>query len=134
MNSRRTLFALLALVIASVGPMPLWLHHLASHSAAHHALSSSMAADVHGCCHGHHCHGAPSASQDGQESAPQPPAWTTPAHDCFVCFQLAQTSWAVCTAPDVTRGRMPPEFSLVSEFLFVPTVGCPAPPRGPPAA
>ena len=146
------LTAWLALVIASAGPLPLWMHHASSHShASHeHGADGPVGHSHAGLCHHHHLasdassHVAQrtttsekSADSSGQEETCQRPLGVNAppdAHDCFICYQLSQAAAAAmvyapesCSLPPIASGNTLDEISIAT------ICGWHAP-RGPPTA
>lgn len=157
MFTLRHLTAWLALVIASAGPLPLWLHHASSHSHANHehgahehGAHSPLGHSHAGSCHHHHLasdassqlaqrttasgNSSDASGQGGTCERPLGVNATPDAHDCFICYQLSQAASAAmvyalesCSLPPVVSGNPLDEISIAT------ICGWHAP-RGPPTA
>lgn len=133
----------LALVIASAGPLPLWVHHAWCHTE----LCSTGCHSEH--CHAHaggeqgaHSHASPShagrCGHDHQHSATSTSdnsaglSGTASEHDCFICYQLSQAASSAVVL-SVECSSLPPiaSSSAVGDFSIATLCGWHTP-RGPP--
>lgn len=143
MVTLRQLTGWIALVIASVGPMPLWAHHTLHH--AHVGCSQTCNADADGQAHPGHTHvdsqqcahqHTAQAHQAGDLTDQRPAGWhgTSDQHDCAICYHLSQSASATGIL-SVVSVVLPPSLScgLAHTTSFATLCGWPAP-RGPPTA
>lgn len=119
------------LAIASLGPVPLWLHHEIQHA---HGADSTLST---GCC-ASHCHAGSSFREDpGQGSEPRtsgaPVERLAPGeHDCWMCFTLAQAPSVGLVGTLNDHALFVVGVPTPSDVLFFAAVNCSHPPRGPP--
>jgi hypothetical protein len=152
MFTLRYLTGWLALVIASAGPLPLWMHHALSHSHTSyaHGTYSHVSHSHAGSCEHHHLtsdaclpvaqranasDNSPESSGRGETSKPAAGFNPTPdTHDCFICYQLSQAaSSAMFFAVEISS--LPPIVSgNTIEEISIATICGWHTPRGPPTA
>lgn len=141
----RKIVGLITLAIASGGPLPLWWHHAQCHS---NVSCSAPSGHAHVDCNQNdthsHTHSAGEASHPSKSSADRTSASddkliatimsepSAHAHDCWVCFQLSQSS-SVELDIAVASGQSVTGASAISWPHFYPATSCGLfSPRGPP--
>jgi hypothetical protein len=108
MVNPRQLIGAIALALASLGPIPLWLHHATEHSGSCSHAAKSTAEQG---CHADHKHvGNQTAGVDGQADSPQCPSDLAQleeqhGHDCAVCYILGQAT-STATAPNLNESLL----------------------------
>lgn len=130
MATFRRIIVLIALALASVGNLPLVVHHLTCHHSHLPATSSSELAPACSCSH--QCHAAPNGHSNSDDQ-PILVVQETHTDDCAVCFQLSQLPQPTT---ETTLSRSCPLVShlvVPTASLQLPAVKCPHSPRGPPA-
>ncbi len=140
----RKIFGLVTLVIASAGPLPLWLHHAQCHPTACHIHDHTAGGLSETGGHSHitcaHDHGSVVDSSTGQLSTGQLSTDGTTLqlsaphdHDCAICYQLSQVSSAALTAVISSSELAPTASDLLHLQFSIATERGLYPPRGPPA-
>lgn len=79
----------LMLVISSLGAIPYWLHHAASHDCCSLATQCSEV-DEEACCSSC-CEASAKVAEGGSDESTEDPEISAGHHDCFVCFNLSQS-------------------------------------------
>ncbi len=141
MTSLRQIIGLLALALASVGPLPLWMHHAVCHTHSRcltHSSDCGHAADsgTHAAVEENRCghsHSAATVIPQRSRGSSASPELAQLEHDCFVCYQLSQAA-AASALVSAKVAKLPPITSVVTQRTCVTADlnGLYAP-RGPPA-
>ncbi len=143
LSKLRQLVGLAMLALASVGPLPLWMHQQAVH-CCHPAgdLSSESCTDAPGsgatesasaCSTDRECC-AESLDQatDGSVRAAAGFLQSPSTHDCAVCYQLSQSASPVALFTVFACVFAADGFVAIAEQRLAVTVDNSHPPRGPP--
>jgi hypothetical protein len=128
MGAFRNILVVLAILMASGGPLPLVAHHLTCHHF-HAAPAQDESASSDSCHRNCHCSVAKS-----EVSGSTAVSATEKDENCAVCFQLAQLSHSSHQASSTILQELSPEpivhcFEISTAVLLGPQA-----PRGPPAA
>lgn len=145
MLNPRQLIGILALALASLGPIPSWLHHSTQHTGhCSHGVASTSASQSSCDAQHSHSHAAnqtPEDSSNSQDSTKElanasdgqgVQLWTAQHdHDCLVCYVLGQSTNLAATTPLVESTLITREYLCDAEFQ-TSDVDFLHRPRGPP--
>lgn len=124
----RQILVLFALVLASVGNLPLVAHHFTCHDAA--PLVSEGMPTASNCSCSHHC----DPTSEFKSAVEELGLSARDADDCAACYQLSQVPQSTSNSPQVQSFPWVSTLAVMAATLHLQTAQSSHAPRGPPAA